>query len=117
MCSVCVPWFVARLVDARDAGTSSTLASTHPDFGREGTDQRGLAVVGLHARLLLVELDGLVAKQPDKLDHALQQLAAGTARRTEDHDFAFHGEGKARCEDGNGKGLSNAAQSNTSDRG
>ena len=40
--------------------------ATHSDFGRKAADERLLAVVALHARLLLVELDGLVAKDVDK---------------------------------------------------
>ena len=56
--------------------------ATHSDFGWKAADERLLAVVALDPRLLLVELDGLVAEERDKLDDALQQLAGGAARRT-----------------------------------
>jgi hypothetical protein len=41
--------------------------AAHPDFGRERPDERLLAIVALDPRLLLVELDGLVAEECDKL--------------------------------------------------
>ena len=41
--------------------------ATYADFAGKTADERLLAIVGLDARLLLVEFDGLVPKQRDKL--------------------------------------------------
>ena len=69
-----------------------TVSKTYPDFGREGTDQRLAAIVGLDTALLLVVLDGLVPQQAYELDHALEELARGAAGRREDHNLRRVGE-------------------------
>ena len=60
----CVVWHAGHGFEA--------LVGTYSDFTREGTNQTLLSIVGFHARLLLVVLDGLVPQQPDKLYHTFK---------------------------------------------
>ena len=78
------------------------MSATHADFGRKRTDEGRVAVVGVDAALLLVELDDavLAAQQPDKLHNALQELAGGAARGREDDNFQAEAQRHAGREDG-----------------
>jgi hypothetical protein len=79
--------------------------ATHSDFGRKAADERLLAVVALDPRLLLVELDRLVAEERDELDYPLQQLAGGAPRWTEHDNLGLLGQEEAGAEDGDAAGA------------
>ena len=72
--------------------------ATHSDFAGKTADERLLAIVGLDARLLLVEFDRFVAEQRDKFDDALEELAGGAARWREDDNLGLLREEEAGAE-------------------
>ncbi len=84
--------------------------ATHSDFGWKAADERLLAVVALDPRLLLVELDRLVAEERYELDDPLQQLAGGAPRWAEHNNLGLLGQEEAGAENCDAEGLPEASR-------